>query len=70
LLSLNKNHLKKYLKFSNRLITFGEIDTLFGDVKFEIPFDLVGDIICCVNIGRIATGGDIASFCFDFLWIS
>ncbi len=61
--------LETYLKFLIWLITFGEIDVLFGDEEFKIPFDLVGDvgeIICCVNIGRAETGGgDIASFCFN-----
>ena len=53
-------------------ITFGEIDVLFGDDEFKIPFDRVddvGDINCGDNIGRGGTVGDIVSFAFDCLLI-
>ncbi len=69
MLGLNQSIFKE--KRSIRLITLGEIDILFGEDEFKIPFDFVddtGDMICWVNIGRIGTDGDIASFCFDCLF--
>jgi hypothetical protein len=59
---------KTFLIF--RLLTFGEIGTLFGGGEFNVPFGLVGDVgemICCVNTGRAGTGGVIGSCCFDCL---
>jgi len=39
---------------------------VFGNEEFRIPLGFV-EIVCCVNNGRVATEGDIASFCFGFL---
>jgi hypothetical protein len=52
-----------YIKLTTGLV-------VFGNEEFRIPLgfvDSVGEIVCCVNNGRVATEGDIASFCFGFL---
>jgi hypothetical protein len=55
------------MKIFDWSITLGEIDVLFGDDEFKIPFDRVDDV--GDNIGRVGTVGDIVSFAFDCLLI-